>query len=758
MKTTKKLITMLLALVMVFSMLIPALAADVEGLPEGASFEYVDADAIGVPGSGLYVYIASELYNPEPMLMPIILVYPNNGYADANAAWKAMNDYGLLDIAENEHAAVMMINPVGDTWGKKDHDVFRSIVTKVCAAKNGSTIFGFYTYCTMISAIGEGSGATFINQYLTQDCNRLAAVVTFGGDVPEGMELYTPLPAFVSGASENALNYYKAVNKTNMEKTVGSYTEYYNELFPTQRVVVRDRGSSFSKSAIADAWKYVVRRTTRNALGDPLWQYPNTYDILPLMPRPMIDELGLTRNECSDLEAMPWQSRWYEWVPDEVFDTMADPEDSTTYPLVMCYHGSGDHPIFEAESNGWVNMAGEARFILVAPESNGNASRNMTLIQHLIDKYPIDVSRIYVTGFSMGTSNLNSTAAAYADFFAAAAPSANASPSRAPYNDTVAANSDLPIYETACSNDLYATRANPRRLSSFAAINSELKLNNIGIQLGASEPDYVTYPFYGFDIFEVADTVTEYSAHGIPFNVSTFKNEAGVPMVKFRVAMGQNHNHYTEFARDIWNYFKCFSRDQETKAVIYTAPEVIVGSTAKASCGEGQKATVDFTYNGTKKVSSFRAHIMKNGLADPVVTSKYDFEFNPANGNVIVYTAGEIKNGDVLFSVTYDLSKTPWYEDGAYAVKLQLIEATNDDNELVDIDTSAGYVVIDNIVVKGDVTQDGEMTNADLIMIARYLVELVKFNAKQLEAADFNSDGIVDNRDLVLISRALVVA
>ncbi len=53
-------------------------------------------------------------------------------------------------------------------------------------------------------------------------------------------------------------------------------------------------------------------------------------------------------------------------------------------------------------------------------------------------------------------------------------------------------------------------------------------------------------------------------------------------------------------------------------------------------------------------------------------------------------------------------------------------------------------------------TQDGERDNRDLIMIARYLVGLVEFNAKQLKAADFNEDGIVNNSDLVLIARYIV--
>jgi len=57
---------------------------------------------------------------------------------------------------------------------------------------------------------------------------------------------------------------------------------------------------------------------------------------------------------------------------------------------------------------------------------------------------------------------------------------------------------------------------------------------------------------------------------------------------------------------------------------------------------------------------------------------------------------------------------------------------------------------------KGDVNGDYELTNADSIMIARYLVELVEFDERQMELADFNDDGDVNNTDLVLIARAIV--
>jgi hypothetical protein len=58
----------------------------------------------------------------------------------------------------------------------------------------------------------------------------------------------------------------------------------------------------------------------------------------------------------------------------------------------------------------------------------------------------------------------------------------------------------------------------------------------------------------------------------------------------------------------------------------------------------------------------------------------------------------------------------------------------------------------------GDVNRDGEVSNVDLILVARYLVDLEDFDSQQLKIADFNSDGVVNNSDLILIARYIVSA
>ncbi len=89
---------------------------------------------------------------------------------------------------------------------------------------------------------------------------------------------------------------------------------------------------------------------------------------------------------------------------------------------------------------------------------------------------------------------------------------------------------------------------------------------------------------------------------------------------------------------------------------------------------------------------------------------------------------------------------------------LTLIEATDADGAVIDVLTVDGEVDLTVAPKLGDVNQDGEIDNRDLIMIARYLVDLVTFNAEQMILADFNEDGTINNTDLVLLSRFLVGA
>ena len=95
-------------------------------------------------------------------------------------------------------------------------------------------------------------------------------------------------------------------------------------------------------------------------------------------------------------------------------------------PLVVALHGYADHPWFMEAYTGWSAKADREKFFVVYPYgSSGDRDKNLSwnagsccgtalsenindvgflsnLITHLVQSYPIDGKRIYVTGFSNG--------------------------------------------------------------------------------------------------------------------------------------------------------------------------------------------------------------------------------------------------------------------------------------------------------------------------------------------------------------------
>ena len=91
----------------------------------------------GIEGSCYYIYQPAEYHNPEPMMTPIIYVYPDKAYESKEDALKAIEEAGLVEIAEAEKGAVVVINPLGETYTKADLDVFEAVQADLYKARNG---------------------------------------------------------------------------------------------------------------------------------------------------------------------------------------------------------------------------------------------------------------------------------------------------------------------------------------------------------------------------------------------------------------------------------------------------------------------------------------------------------------------------------------------------------------------------------------------------------------------------------------------
>lgn len=592
-KTTKRLLSMILIVSMLLSISQMVLAdtlstydeADESSavnydLPDGGAFEQLSA----VTSTEVYSYEPSVLYDPAPMMTPVLFVFADQKYSGKEDAWKVLCESGLQEIAEQERAGVMLINPVGATWGAADEDVYAQLLDIICPGRNTATL-SYTTYVNLLYVIGEGSGAAFVTEYLASQKNRatmIASALLIDATMPEQLagDGGEPLPAYIVSGDTAIIDYYKNINGTNATDVDGDKTCYFAEEYTTKKVIVNSSDvTTLDKEIINDGWVSLLRRTMRHPIFTSVWasngghQNVSENDGQVLQDRPIVDELGLTFNEdCVDT-SLPNQSGWYEWIPNEALET----NNTETYPLLIIYHGSGDHPVYEAESNGWIELAGNQRLIVVSPEDNDDPDDNLDLIEYIIEKYPVDESRIYVSGFSLGGGNTLRTGEKYLDIFTAIAPLAP--PARTQYFDYsesgyTSEEIDLPVFLSLSTNESGTTNSNPngdgsRILIMHDTFNSVMELNEMDALIDTNALDYDTYEFYGYDISD--NTIQFTTKHGSDMRLTSYANKAGIDMLRYNVTWGGAHNHYTEHAGIVWDFFKNFSRNPETKELIYTS-------------------------------------------------------------------------------------------------------------------------------------------------------------------------------------------
>src|SRR4051794_31784391 len=200
----------LAAVLMVLS-LVAAATASAQSPPIAAGAKWQDILNLGVTGSHTYLYTPSVLFNPAPMLTPVLFVYSNAGYASQDAAWSALSNAGLVARAEADHAVLIVQNPVaGGAWSADDLKVYDGAMHYIWganAANSGKPALSYYRLDYML---GEGAGATFVNQYMTKapQVYRVAGVATFGGTMPDGTA-GSAVPAYLVGAPPGAGHFYK---------------------------------------------------------------------------------------------------------------------------------------------------------------------------------------------------------------------------------------------------------------------------------------------------------------------------------------------------------------------------------------------------------------------------------------------------------------------------------------------------------------------------------------------------------------------
>lgn len=238
--------------------------------------------------------------------------------------------------------------------------------------------------------------------------------------------------------------------------------------------------------------------------------------------------------------------------------------------MLIVSHGGGSN-CFAVEGMGYINMIPTEKFILATAEDTSVESL-YAMYQAVTAAYPVDTSRVYATGTSMGGMASISLAVAYPELIAAIAPN-DIAPSLTADDAQIARLQELvmPMNFTTGLADKYAPyplSADSEKIEGYNQLLSALDLQAHAMDYAES----VTLANESVDIVEHATGVRFPNVKAVNYEnnrlyVCDFENEDGVALLRINLVENKPHMFVGYDAQNAWNFLKQFSRNQKTGAL-----------------------------------------------------------------------------------------------------------------------------------------------------------------------------------------------
>lgn len=511
----------------------------------------------------------ADIYGRFNNPAPVFMIFPD-GRTSKEDAEKMVNESGIKQILDDFAGSAYVINPLGEKYDNvKDLESYIAFVERLRIAFN-------------IKVVGIGNGATFVNEAIARRAGNIAGIVTIGGKAPKkAIAGESPVPAYVVGknAKKIAANYITR-DAVTLQSKEGKKSLYVNADEELMRVVVNEVETSDLKAVIADAWEDLLSRNFRFNNYKHTWYTGEKYcehGDSELEPWIMFDRYGLTRNVCTENLAGTGDYLWYEYIP-EAAKNAAD----ASVPLVVLLHGNNNDPRTQAETSGFLPLASREGFIVAELEWQGNGWAVMghdgieTVIYELFNKYPqIDRSRVYCEGLSAGAFNATALGIKKTHVFAAVGaqsggimPALRFGSSKVTLFDEAILKSegiDMPYFSISGSDDEAVVFPDARQKGPNAihlAWQAYQIMNNLPV---VENLDFDVDKNFGIKLENRKRVDTN---KGISYEIGD-QCKNGMPLIRYIVVDGYGHWNFQPGAELMWNYFKMFSRDPQTKKLIY---------------------------------------------------------------------------------------------------------------------------------------------------------------------------------------------
>ena len=503
---------------------------------------------------------------------PVFYIFPDCKL-DNNQALELAGNLDLVNIIKEYGGRIMVVNPSSDKWQEQDLEDFRRLI-------------GMGSSPTNVKVIGIGSGATFVNRQLvaTELAGVIAGIVSIDGE--PGKICRLPVPAFIGG--KNAAKAAKPYQTTSDSAPAD----------PLQKVVVNTDKKASLETLFAEAWDKVLSANYRyNNLYRTFYtsrgiDNPEGVKNFELVSIPVFDKLGIQRNVVEyplvDMNAPsrpenPDKYLWYEYIPKQMQEAAP-----STVPLVVLLHGHGNDPRTQSESSGFIELAAEEGFMAVEMEWQGSKGYQPmgldgieAVISVILQKYPqIDTSRIYAEGLSAGAMTSNMLGVRKSHLFAAVAGHSGgifsgnglgyyAYGSEPLMNEAIQkrGNVEVGFCSVVGTHDDTIRFFNKDNWEGNPYLNVWRIYETINGMPVTGNLDFSVDSTFGFAL---QDRTTIHTGKSEDITIEfgqLYKDEK--PMIRLMVINNYGHWNFKPAARLIWDFFRHFSRDTETKELRY---------------------------------------------------------------------------------------------------------------------------------------------------------------------------------------------
>ena len=497
---------------------------------------------------------------------PVFFIYPN-GKLDKAGAEALLRELDIQPLLDSEYGTALVINPIGDKYAAEAD--FEAFVNLFNASRGPGNL----------KVVGFGQGATFVNQVIAPKAGgQIADILSVGGKPGKAVDA-AGVPAYIAGkGAAKVAKPYRAAVATHADE-------------PLLKVVVNSADKASLKEVFADAWKQVLGRNYRynnynhtHYEGAKFGEY-GSYELEPYLD---CESLGIKRiivelpvGQAQRGQEAPKQL-WYEYWPSGLLESA--PEHSV--PVMVLLHGNQNDPRTQAETSGFIQLAAEERFFVVEMEWQGTPNYAAmghdgieTVLFQLFAKYPqLDPSRVYAEGLSAGSITATALGIKKSHVFTAVGGHSGGIfggpfKSYSTYDVLWAEATqkrgavEVPycsVFGTKDNVVPYIKPDNWKDNNYLNAWNAYEQMNGMEV---VREMDFSVDPVFAQKLRD-RETIVTNKGDGIVMETGQLY-KGDIPMIKLVAVMDYGHWNFQPTARVMWDFFKHYRRDPETKKLVY---------------------------------------------------------------------------------------------------------------------------------------------------------------------------------------------